>query len=257
MDFLLTESEIFDNRISSINIEFMEAISDFTEELYNEYFMESGKVKKDSFTTKLNKFFANLINAFQNFHAQVKLEIDRKSRESALDKKLHDFYKELKLKKDIGLNTVHVMDCWTLRDDYLECVEKLRKYAKKFTEMKYNRVSEIDSDIAEFNKIIDEYDQKLQDDCDKKISISTIKMLNFVEDEISGKSKVLESLNDGITIFQQMQHDCKVLETRKDILGPDVIPKHIGFLRKIAISISGFFKRWSVKIISSIVLIVG
>ena len=54
MDFLLTESEIFDNRISSINIEFMEAISDFTEELYNDYFMESGKVKKDSFTTKLN-----------------------------------------------------------------------------------------------------------------------------------------------------------------------------------------------------------
>ena len=71
MDFLLTESEIFDNRISSINIEFMEAISDFTEELYNEYFMESGKVKKDSFTTKLNKFFANLINTFQNFHARV------------------------------------------------------------------------------------------------------------------------------------------------------------------------------------------
>lgn len=257
MDFLLTESEIFDNRISSINIEFMEAISDFTEELYNEYFMEAGKAKKDSFTTKINKFFANLINAFQNFHAQIKLEIDRKSRESALDKKLHDSYKELKLKKDIGLNTVTVMDCWTLRDDYLECVEKLRKYAKKFTEMKYKRVSEIDSDLAEFNKIIDEYDKKLQDDCDKKISVPTTKMLNFVEDEISGKSKILESLNDGITIFQQMQHDCKVLETRKEILGPDVIPKHIGFLRKIAISISGFFKRWSVKIISSIVLIVG
>ena len=118
--------------------------------------------------------------------------------------------------------------------------------------VKDGKVTLTDDDIKVIKEMI-----KRADDCDKKISVPTVKMLNFVEDEISGKSKVLESLNDGITIFQQMQHDCKVLETRKEILGPDIIPKHIGFLRKIAISISGFFKRWSVKIISSIVLIVG
>lgn len=257
MSFLDTESQIFSNRLDNINIEFMEAITNFVEEYYNDEYYSESKVKEDSFMTKINKFFANIINAFQNFQTQIRIEVDRKMRESAVDKKLHEAYEEIKKKKDAGASTVQVMDCWTLKDDYLACVNELRKYAKKFTEMKYKRVTEIDDDIAAFNKIIDKYDQKLQDDCDKEITVPVTKMLNFVEDEISGRSKVIESLNDGITMFKQMQHDCYVLQTRKEILGPDVISKHVGFIRKIAMSISGFFKRWTVKIITSVVLIIG
>lgn len=258
MDFLVTESELFSIGLNKCDIELMDAITTYTEAMYDVYLTESQKKERgDSLITKLNKFFANLINLFQNFQAQVKLEVERRVRASDLDYKLHQAYKDMKNKKNAGVKQVEVMDCWTLRDDYLSCVNELRKYADKFTKMKYQRVSEIDDDIEKFNKIIDKYNDKLQNDCDKKVTVPIDKMLNFVEDEINGRSRVLVSLDDGITIFKQMKHDCDVISTRKEILGPDVIPKHVGFIRRIANSICGFFKRWAVKIISSIVFIVG
>ena len=54
-----------------------------------------------------------------------------------------------------------------------------------------------------------------------------------------------------------MQHDATALQTRRDILGPDIIPKHVGFLRRIATNIAKTIKKWAVKIITTVVFIVG
>lgn len=258
MDFLLEESELFTEKLGSLNVFMIEAITEYTESCYDEYMTEAKKQERsESLITKINKFFTNLITLFQNFQEQIRIEVDRKIRASELDIKLHKAYKEMKDKKSSGVKNVEVIDCWTLRDDYLSCISQLRKYADRFTKMQYKHVSDIDRDIESFNKIVDEYDEKLQKDCDKKVTVPIDKMIRFVEDEISGKSHVLTSLDDGITIFKHMRNDCELLETRKDILGPDIIPKHVGFIRRIANSICAFFKRWAVKIITTIVFIVG
>lgn len=257
-DFLMEACEIFDNKIKLTEAEFMEALTKFTESCLDDDILYTEKKKEtETFGIRIKKFFANLVAAFQNFIATIQVEVDRKVRSSEFKNNLRKLHAELKEGQKGGIQTVEVHDVWNLKDKYLECVSELKGYAKKFCEMKYKRTDEIDKDISQFNSIMNDYKKELEEVSKKTVVVPITKMINFVEDEVSGRSKVMDSLNDAITILQQMNKDCELLEKRKDILGPDIIPKHVGFLKRIATGICGFFKYWAVKIITTIVFIVG
>lgn len=250
--FLVEESAVFDEKIAKYNIELIEASTTYMEE-YDGYYSES---RNDTFFTKINKFFANIISSLKNFKSEVKVNLEKKIRERELNINLRKMYKELDEKKSWA-KEVEVIDCWTLREQYLRCIHELTKYSKKFVNMKYRSVYEIDKDISEFNSIIDNYEKKFDELIKHKIKVPIKDMINFVEDEISGNSSILNSLNDTVTIFEQMKQDVKVLETRRDILGPDILTKHVGFLRNMSNKICNTIKKWCVKIITTIVFIIG
>ena len=258
MDFLTEACVMFDNKVALAQADFMEALASFTEScMDDDYLFTEKKKEKESLMIRTKKFFANLIAAFQNFKATVQVELNRKVRASEFQNKLRKLHKELKEGEKGGIKHVEVHDVWTMRDKYLECVTELKKYAKKFAEMKYTKTRDIDNDITQFNTLMEKYKKELEEASAKMITVPISKMLDFVEDEVNGRSRVMDTLNDAITLLEQMNKDCELIEKRTDILGPDVIPKHVGFLRQIAYSISGFFKRWAVKIITTVVFIIG
>ena len=80
-----------------------------------------------------------------------------------------------------------------------------------------------------------------------------MKALDFVEDEIRGKSEIFKSLNDSLRDFAEIQQNADQLKTKMDILGADVIPKHVGFIQKMINGICGFVRKWTVRIIMKIV----
>ena len=258
MYFLTEACEIFDNKVSTAQAEFMEALASFYENCLDDNFIfTEKKTEKESLIIRTKKFFANLIAAFQNFKATIQVELNKKVRASEFQNKLRKLHKELKEGEKGGIKHVEVHDVWAMRDKYLECVSDLKKYAKKFAEMKYTKTREIDDDIVQFNTTMEKYKKELEKVSEKMITVPISKMIDFVEDEINGRGRVMNTLNDAITLLEQMNKDCELIEKRTEILGPDIIPKHVGFLRKIAYSISGFFKRWAVKIITTIVFIIG
>lgn len=257
-DFLIEASQMFDNKVALAQADFMEAIATYLEScIDDEFTVTEKKNDTDTFLIKTKKFFANLVAAFQNFIATVQVELDKKTRSAEFQNKLRKLHTELKEGEKGGITTVEVHDVWAMKDKYEECVDELKTYAKKFSEMKYKRTSDIDDDIAKFNKILEEYKQELQSASEKMVTVSIKKMINFIEDEVSGRSRIMNSLNDAISLLQQMSKDCELIEKRRDILGPDIIPRHVGFIKRIAISISGFLKQWAVKIITTVVFIVG
>lgn len=257
MGFLEEASMMFEN---SINLAQANFISESVFEIFescneDQIYVEKGK---DSLGVSIKKFFAKLITAFQNLHYSIKIEVDKKVRSVEFQNKLRSLHTELKEAKKDGNKNVSVIDIWTLREKYLETVKELKQYSKKITKMNYSKTSEIDDDIKSFNSTMEKYKEELETLSKKTVTVSLDRMIDFVEDEISGQSKVLNSLNDAIALLEQMNKDCIILEKRKDILGPDVlVTKRIGFIRRIATSISSFFKKWAVKIITTFVLIVG
>lgn len=257
-DFLMEASEMFDNKVASTQAEFMEAITTYMESCYDEdgFFIEKKK-DTDSLVVKTKKFFANLIAAFQNFIATVQVELDRKVRSSEFKSNLRKLHAELKEGGKGGIREVEVHDVWSMSAKYTECVSELKKYAKKFTEMKYKHVSDIDRDTEEFNKIMEKYKSELSEVSNKMIVVPINKMINFVEDEISGRSHVMDGLNDVIALLQQMNKDCELIEKRRDILGPDIIPKHIGLLRRFGNWVCSLIKPIAVKIITRVALLIG
>ena len=159
----------------------------------------------------------------------------------------------MKNKKNAGVKQVEVMDCWTLRDDYLSCVNELRKYADKFTKMKYTKTYQIEDDLEMFEKIVTDYGNQLEVASKKTVNMPKIKVLDFIEDEIRGKSEVLKTLNDSMREFQEMAKDANDLERRLYIFGAEVIPKHVGFIQRIANAVSSFVRKWVTKFVVAIV----
>lgn len=247
------ESSIFDTSINRLNIEFMEAISNYIEAYsVDEYISES---EKDSLVVTIKKFFAGIISSLRSFVDSIKQEVSKNSRFAKTDSQLHKMHKELVAKKEEGCKEVKVVDVWNLEKIYIKDVEDLKTLAKKFSKMKYTRVSDLNNDMAEFNKLYEKSEKELEEASEKLIVVPIDKMINFVEDEISNRSTVFDSINDCITLMEKMKDDACNLEKQYTALGPDMIPKHMSFIRKMSISITTFIKKWVGKFIAKIVFI--
>jgi hypothetical protein len=251
-------SEMFDNKVAMAEADFMDAMTAYMEScMVEDNFFVEKKKETDSLVTKTKKFFANLVAAFQNFIATIQVELDRKVRSAEFKSKLRKLHTELKEGGKGGIREVEVHDVWSMSQKYTECVNDLKKYAKKFANMKYKHVKEIDDDTEDFNRIMENYKAELEAVSKKTVVVPINKMINFVEDEISGRSHVMAGLNDVIAILQQMNKDCELIEKRRDILGPDIIPKHIGLLRRFGKWVTGLIKPIAVKFITNVAFLVG
>lgn len=254
MDALTNDSVIFENSINSINVDFIDAIALFTESCQVTYIVT--EKSKETLYEAIKRFFSDIIGAFQEFCANVSLDVEEKLRKNDTKRRLDDMHKQLRgLSKD-KIPYVQVVDVWSLKEEYLKAVNDLSEIGKKISGMKYKNTTEIDEDLALFNKKVNEYDTILTESIEKKIKVKTDVMLCFVEDEVSGRSKVITSLNDAISLFKRMQKDAELLEKRRDRLGADVIPKYTGVVRRVTLAISNFFKKWVVRIITTFCLII-
>jgi hypothetical protein len=120
-------------------------------------------------------------------------------------------------------------------NDYVKKISgKVKEYTKRVGKMTYSNTREIEDDINKFNKVMENYDEELGKLMSKKKKVPRKQMIDFIENELSGRSSILDCCSECIAAIEQMSSDIDTLEKRKDLLGPDIIPKHIGFLRRIA-----------------------
>ena len=250
-DFLVNESTEFENGIAKTDCELIDAIVTY-EESYDMFHvvMES---EKTSLIGKIKIFFADLVAAFQNFISAIKNKVSSKVREESYKAKLESLHKELREKSQNGEKKIKVENIWLLEHTYFEACEDLKKEAKRLCKMKYKYTRDIDKDIEVFNKKLKKYETAIEDCKGEMITVSISEMLDFVENEISGRSRIFKSLNDNINVLNQMKDDVILVATRTDMLGADIIPKHVSFLKKVIISITNFIRKTASKIISRIV----
>lgn len=245
------ESNTFDTELAIADSNFMEALTEYAESFDKNHYVTENE--KDSIITTIKKFYANIIATIKNFISSIQVEVSKKTRERATDSKLHKMYDNLKKAKENGANKVKVVDVWTLEREYIKATDELKKLALKFSKMKYDRISDLDRDIAKFNSLYDKYDKELDELSKQTIVVDIDKMIDFVSDEISNRSKIFDTINDSITLMEQMEKDSELIAQREDILGPDVIPKHLSFLRKMGTKIAAFMKKNTVKFIANVV----
>ena len=150
---------------------------------------------------------------------------------------------------------VKMVDYWEVRKIFNKYYKEMTDYAKKFSKVKYTKTWQIEDDLDAFNKLMDKCNNELEEVTSKKITVSISKALDFVEDELRGKSEILSSLNDSIRDFAEIEQIANELRTKMNVLGADVIPKHVGFIQKMVNSISGFIRKWVVKFIMGVVFI--
>lgn len=250
MDFISEITNIYDYRVDKLNVELIEAVAEYVESTIDDIYVT--EAKKDSLYVKVKKFFVELIISMKNFIKQIKIDVEKKMRDSRNEANLRKMHKDLKERNSMY---IEVHDIWSLTNYMTKMAKDLKQYTKRIGKMNYNNTREIDEDITGFNKRVENFDTDMEKLMDKRVTVSRQKMIDFVEDEISGRSMVFSSASECIAMIEQMSSDIDSLEKKKNLLGPDIIPKHVGFLRKISIKISSIFKKWISKVISTFVFL--
>lgn len=247
--FLSLESD-FSSSVNKAGYDLLDDIANMSE---NIVFTESAS--DDTIITKINKFIAKIVAAFISFKDGIKIELERKLTNINNKRQIRSEYSKLaKLKAD-GVKTVETVDYVKLSKKYVELSRDVYRFGKKFANIRYSYIEDLEKDISQFNTTIDKYEEKLEKISEKKIMCSVDSLMKFYEDELTGRGHVFNSMNDAIATINSIKLECSKLVAKKAIVGPDILPKHIGFIRRIILSITKFVRRWVTKIIvGSIVL---
>ena len=171
-------------------------------------------------------------------------------------KKVKEYYDSARAHKTTGdRKTIEMIDLWAYKETYLEMNNELWKYAKKFASVEYQHLSDIDDDMYQFNSIIDRYAKKLEKIQEKTIIVPVDKVIRFYEDETTGNSDVIKTLQKNMDEFQKMESEAINLEKRADRYGPEILPKKINFIRKMVLSITNRINKAVIKFMTLLILI--
>ena len=241
----------FDGSMYHINVCLESAIFAYTDELLTNHYVT--EAVKTSLWTNVKQFFTKIILAMKDFIKELQIKIEYAISEKQIRNKLTELRQSIKDKKYEGAKSIEMIDYWEMKRTFTKYYDDLSKYAKKFSKVKYTKTWQIEDDLEEFDKMLNNCNRELESISNKKISVSIEKALDFVEDEIRGKSEIFKSLNDSLRDFEEVQRNADNLKTKMTILGADVIPKHVNFIQKMINGISSFVRKWAVKIIMKVV----
>lgn len=244
--------DFFEGSIRQIEYGLTHATALFVESTLNDYMSESSG---NSLMDSIREFFARMVEVINTYARDLQARIEDTVRRKEIYRKLKDLHNELKENKAAGAKTVQVMDVWKYESTYLRMNKDLWKIAKKFAGTKYTKTADIEADLRLFDHTVDTYAEQIKEITEHTIEIRIDKMINFVEDELHGKSKVIATLNESMTKFREMERDAINLKNRYKILGVDVIPHHVNFIKKMVRKITDFIHKCVVKFVTTVVFL--
>lgn len=244
-------NDIIDNNmiLEDALIVYEEVMSDI------DLFIEGKKysMANDSLFTKIKKFFTMLISSITTFIKQIKADVERRINMADIKNNLKKAHKKL-LTMDKN-SKVEVSDIWSLKNDYLSLVKELSSYSKRIGKNEYKYTEDMDRDIEIFNTIVSDYESKLKKDEERTVKVRADELIRFIEDELTGRSSIMASLNTNMQIVSDMKINCESLMMKRELLGPDVLTKKLTILQKLAKSITKVFQKWVAKIIATFIIL--
>ena len=207
-------------------------------------------------TSAIKTFFRDLRIQIENLITEIRLQYMSVKRRKEFKKKVKEYYDSARAHKTTGdRKTIEMIDLWAYKEAYLEMNNELWKYAKKFASVEYQHLSDIDDDMHQFNSIIDSYAKKLEKIQEKTIIVPVDKVIRFYEDETTGNSDVIKTLQKNMDEFQKMESEAINLEKRADRYGPEILPKKINFIRKMVLAITNRINKAVIKFMTLLILI--
>lgn len=241
------------NTINQADFALSEAITTYIES-YNENHYITEKENKSLYKS-IKEFFAKIINVITTSYKTLLIKIDRKFEEVELDVKLRSMKQAAISNKKKGATTVEIMPIKDYKNLYEKFYNKLSKYNKKFISIKYRSVTQIDKDLKEFNETIEIYTKQLDELKTQKINIPIDDYISFLKQEVDKTSNVHKSIKDMQLDIKQMQITAEKLATERSVQGEDVIPEHVGLLKRAASTIATVCKKYAIFFIVTVVFL--
>lgn len=248
--------EIFNSDLNMLQSKQLEHVIIECYEDISDYMIIQEKTKI-SLSERIKSFFMDLRIQIENLITEIRVKCASNTRKKENLKELKQKYSSaVAVQKYTRNTTISMIDLWTYKEVYKEMNNELWRYAKKFSKVEYKHVSEIEEDLNRFESVVNQYSEKLKKLSDNPIEVDVKKAIAFYEDEMTGRSFVLKTLEESMDEFQEMQANALNLQNRTYRYGSDILPKHINFIRKMVLNITNKINKAAVKFIVALNLIV-
>lgn len=221
-------------------------------------------------SSRISKWFKNLVLSFKKFMTDIRLRVKSKAREKEYFNNLRDLQKKLKEQKAKGAKKVRVTDVWTIRKVYEEAASSIIKdynalYKNKITRAfrglsgpgqlsnRYKYIEEVDRQLEITTRNVQYWNKQLESIADKTVEKDIDFMLRFMDKELTNRSEVTKKMTEAMTLLEQVTAEVEYTEDKVEIYGSDLLMKKTNILKQICTGIVSFFKRWTVKAISAVV----
>ena len=212
-----------------------------TEFLSNSYITE--KTEDDLFKG-LRSFIAKIISTLQKFVRDIEIAVEEWVRDKEIRISIRSVKKSLAEGKKDGAKYVEMIDVWKLGRRYKEMNNDIWEHTKKLTRKKYRKVSELQRDTEEAEKLIAKYTDEIDEIRNETIKVPINKALEFVESEIEGRSTILDDLSTEITKFKNLEKECENIKINIYLgEGSEIVASHAGMIRRLTLKISGFTQK--------------
>lgn len=220
-----------------------------------EYYTEAlvfGKRKtndKDGLWTSIKKFFVDLLANFQEFNRKIIAEVQYRVKRIITKFSLKSVYKKALHSKENGTRVVKVHNVAKMVGLYNNAIIELSPIMKRVGKADYTDLDKLDNDVDTFTKMINSTIVAVEKLKNSTINVSIYEYIKFLEREISGNSQVFSSLDLCERDIQLMQSEVLKLQTKRDMLGPEVLAKKINIMKRISLGIVQFIKDCLTKLI--------
>lgn len=222
---------ILENALYNQDLKFMEEMTLFTEQYEETHYITESMMERLS--KKFKQLFASMLESFRNFKAQLHVKLNGVMKQKQTKKRLREMIENLKENKKKGAVKATTIDIIKYQKVYLQAYGELWSFAKRIRKGKYHNIDDLEWDVDKFNGIYEKYSDELKEIGNTKIEMPIDKVLEFCQDELYGKSRILKSINDTETKIYLMKVDAENLEKRKEIMGDQILVRRFGLLRGI------------------------
>ena len=151
--------------------------------------------------------------------------------------------------KENGTRVVKVHNVAKMVGLYNNAIIELSPIMKRVGKADYTDLDKLDNDVDTFTKMINSTIVAVEKLKNSTINVSIDEYIKFLEREISGNSQVFSSLDLCERDIQLMQSEVLKLQTKRDMLGPEVLAKKINIMKRISLGIVQFIKDCLTKLI--------
>lgn len=204
----------------------------------------------------VQKFFTNLVNTLKNFVRQIQESVQATIRTKNIKRQLRAFHVELeKIEKDPTnkKHTVQMIDVEALSACMTDAANDLYKIHKRMVRNKYRHLSELDSDVKNFNEIYEKSEARYNTIMEKEIKMSVRKAINLIEDELTGRRPLIKAMNQAIQSCEEMSRYVDQISQKRDLYGADMLPAYMSAGKRITSKFTNFIQRGVGKGISKLV----
>lgn len=204
---------------------------------------------KDSLWTTIKKFFTKLISGFQEFMRKISIEIKYRVDRITTSITTRMSHKKANELREAGVKVVEIHDVFKVVGIYNKAINELNPILSKLSKNNYDNLDDMDTDLNRFNVILNTANSSIDKAKDDKIKVGITDYIHFLEREISGNSNIFKSLNMCEREVQLMYSEVMKMQTKRNILGPDIIAKKVNIFKKISSDLVQFIKTCLSKII--------